>query len=344
MRSARGERKKRATAGTAGVIKDNSSGAGPATVLTVNQAGTTTFDGVIANGPDRAVGLKKTGAGTLTLAGSSQNSYSGITTITGGVLTPAKTGVNAIAGDVQIGDASGSDVLLLGASDQIADTSALTFTAGGSGNSAFFHLNGFDETIKGIQTTVGAAAVIANNAASGFSTLTIDTAGSDYTYDGIIRNGAAGLMAITKAGAGTLTLANTATVVATNYTGETILNDGKLVLSNLNAFTSPITINSAAADALTFNQTSRDLTMGAPISGTGGLTVNAGSRTLTLTGGNGGFGGLVTLNSGTLGIGANGALGFGPITINGGIIRAVNAARVITNDVTVNGSFTLGKR
>ena len=72
--------------------------------------------------------------------------------------------------------------------------------------------------------------------------------------------------------------------------------------------------------------------------GDNGTTGTPGAGDVTVAGG-----GLVTLNSGTLGIGANGALGFGPLTINGGIIRAVNAARVITNDVTVNGSFTLGR-
>lgn len=212
--------------------------------------------------------------------------------------------MNAISGDVLIGDATGSDVLLLG-----------------------------------------------------------DTAGSDYTYDGIIRNGAAGLMAITKAGTGTLTLANTAVVATTSYTGATTINDGRLVLSNMTVFNSPvtinnngtlllsnmggfggsITINSTAAEALTFNQTSRNLTTAALISGTGALTVNAGAYTLTLTGGNAGYGGLITLNSGTLGIGNNAALGFGPITINGGILRASGAARVLSNLVTVNGSFTLGR-
>ena len=329
--------------GTGGQVTDNSSGAGPVTVLTVNQAGTTTFDGVIVNGPDRNVGLTKTGAGTLMLAGSTANGYSGGTAVTGGVLTLAKTGVNAIPGDVQIGDANGSDVLLLGASDQIVDTSVLTFTAGGGGNSAFFHLNGFNETVKGIQTTVGNAAVIANNAASGTSTLTIDTAGSDYTYDGIIRNGAAGLLAITKTGAGTLTIANTAVVATTSNTGATLINDGKLVLSNMTAYSSPITINSTLADALTFNQTSRDFPIGAVISGTGALTVNAGTNTVTLNGANAGLSGLITLNTGTLGIGNNAALGSSPITINGGTIRAAGAARVLSNLVTANGSFTLGR-
>lgn len=328
--------------GIGGQVTDNSA-SGPATAFTVNQAGTTTFDGVIADGPSRGLALTKTGAGTLTLAGASQNNYTGGTVVTGGVLRLAKSGVNAIPGDVVIGDATGSDVLLLGASDQIVDSSVLTFTAGGSGNSAFFHLNGFNETIKGIQTTVGNAAVIANAAASGTSTLTIDTAGSDYAYDGIIRNGAAGTMAITKAGAGTLTLANTAVVAATNYTGVTSIDGGNLVLSNLSAFTSPITINSTAADALTFNQTTRNLTVASLISGPGALTINAGNFTLTLSGVNGGLSGLITLNSGTLGIGNNGTLGFGPIVINGGILRAAGAARIISNPVTVNGSFTLGR-
>ena len=63
----------------------------------------------------------------------------------------------------------------------------LTFTAGLSGSSAFFRLNGNTETVQGIQTTVGNAAVI-ENGTGGQGTLTVNTAGHDYTYDGIIRN------------------------------------------------------------------------------------------------------------------------------------------------------------
>ena len=148
-------------------------------------------------------------------------------------------------------------------------------------------MNGFNETVKGITTTVGNAAVIENNASTAsVSTLTVNTAGSDFTYDGIVRNRSTGtsIFALTKAGAGTLTLANTAAVVPNSYTGDTTITDGKLVLENLSGFgATPIAINSTVADALTINQTTRDLTTAATLSGAGEFT-KTGAGKLTLSG------------------------------------------------------------
>jgi hypothetical protein len=90
--------------------------------------------------------------------------------------------------------------LKLGASDQIPDTSVVTFNSGGNLNSAFLQLNGFNDTVQGIQTTSGQAAVIENSSALTPSVLTVDTAGHDYLYDGIIRNTGAAL-GLTVAGA-----------------------------------------------------------------------------------------------------------------------------------------------
>jgi len=55
--------------------------------------------------------------------------------------------------------------------------------------------------------------VVSNNAAS--------------TFNGTLQNGAAGTLAVTKAGSGVLTLAN----VANPYTGATVINDGTLTVS-----------------------------------------------------------------------------------------------------------------
>jgi autotransporter-associated beta strand protein len=307
-----------------GTVTDNSVGAGT-TTLTVNQAGNLNFSGAIANSASKTVALTKTGAGNLTLDDTAANTFTGLTTVTGGTLTLSKSGVPAILGNVQIGDGVGSDILQLGAQDQIADTSVLSFTAGPSGSSAFFRINGFNETIKGITTTVANAAVIENNGPSGTATLTVDTSGSDFTYDGIFRDrsvaGNLGIFALTKSGAGTLTVANTARVAATSYTGATTITGGKLIIDNLDAFSSVITNNSAAADALTFNQTTKNLSLTTlvPISGTGALT-KTGAGTLTLA----------AFNSYT---GATKVAG-GTLIINGGLDPA--------STVTVASGATLG--
>jgi fibronectin-binding autotransporter adhesin len=67
-------------------------------------------------------------------------------------------------------------------------------------------------------------------------------------------------------------------------------------------------------------------------SGTGGLRLD-GANTFS-----GGF----TLNSGTLHIANNAALGAGPLTINGGVIQPRLTSRTLANAVTVNGDFSLG--
>jgi len=61
------------------------------------------------------------------------NTLTGQRTVLDGTLILQTSGGNAISGNVQIGDAIGGDVVQLGANDQIADTSIITFTAGGSG-------------------------------------------------------------------------------------------------------------------------------------------------------------------------------------------------------------------
>jgi len=84
--------------------------------------------------------MTKTGTGTLTLSGATATAYSGMTTVSEGVLQLNKTpGVNAIAGNVTI--ASGA-TLLLSASDNVANTSVVTLSGGtiirGAGASEVF--------------------------------------------------------------------------------------------------------------------------------------------------------------------------------------------------------------
>jgi fibronectin-binding autotransporter adhesin len=319
-----------------GTVRDNSATAGT-TTLTVNQAGTANFSGSISNGANRVLALTKQGAGNLILDGTTANAFTGLTTVTGGTLTLAKNGVPAIPGNVQIGDGVGSDAIVLGASDQIADSSVITFTAGASGNSAFLRTNGFTDTVRGLVTTVGNAAVIENaNANSG--TLTIDTAGGDFVYDGIVRN-STGLLSLVKNGAGSQTLANSAKVAVTNYTGATTINGGRLILDNLDTFSSAITNNSVAPDALTFNQTTRNLvlTATAPINGSGALT-KSGAGTLTLASSNS-YTGATTVSGGTLLV--NGSLdGGSTVTVASG--ATLGGTGNISGTVVASGGSHVG--
>ncbi len=76
-------------------------------------------------------GLIKTGDGTLLFSGEDANSYTGLTTISGGILQVGKTaGVTAIAGDIQI-NTGGKLAYTATTGEQIADTATITLNGGG---------------------------------------------------------------------------------------------------------------------------------------------------------------------------------------------------------------------
>ena len=183
-----------------------------------SSSGAQTLSGVISGSGSL---IKSNSASTVTLSGTTTNTFSGLTTVNGGTLLLNKTaGVNAISGNVTIGDASGVDILQLSASDQIANTSILTFN-GASANAGTFRMNAQNETVGGIASTSGAG--IIENGTSGTSTLTLDVNTTDRVFSGIIQNGAAGTLALTKIGTGAQTITG-----ANTYSGVTTVSAGSL--------------------------------------------------------------------------------------------------------------------
>jgi autotransporter-associated beta strand protein len=204
-------------------------------LLTIGSASTnTTFDGVIENGlAGGRVAITKRLANAQTLSGSIANTYTGLTTVTGGTLILAKTaGINAIGGDVVIGDGAttaGLDIVRLTNSDQIADTSLVSF--GGTGaNAGILRLNNQSETLGGLGSVGGAGIVENESGSAGTSTLTVNVASGIQSFAGILRNGDGagtdGTLAFVKSGAGTQTLAGLNT-----YTGPTTVSGGTLLVS-----------------------------------------------------------------------------------------------------------------
>ena len=109
-----------------------------------------------------------------------------------------------------------------------------------------------------------------------------------------------------------------------------------------NQQTSSIAYDTSAPNSpLTFGIVTGSATQSGVLSGTGSV-VKDGDGKLTLTATNTYSGGTV-LNAGTLGLGADNALGSGTLTINGGTVRAEGAGRTLANDVILNGDFTLGR-
>jgi len=128
-------------------------------ILTLAQITATSYAGVLAG----AGGLTLNGSGgTVTLSGGSANTYAGNTAITEGTLILAKTaGTNAIAGGtITVGNGTGTDVLRLGASNQIGNGANLTL-AGGS-----FQLNNFSETLAALRLDASSTIDFGSTAAS----------------------------------------------------------------------------------------------------------------------------------------------------------------------------------
>ena len=151
--------------------------------------GSSTYGGTIAGG----MGLTKLGGNTLDLTGT--NTYTGSTTISGGVLEAATTAA--------LPNYSTAGKLSVAASA----TLALAFGGAGQWNS------GAGNNLGSLLTANG------GNFAAG-SALGIDTTGGNATYTGAIAGG----MGLTKLGVNTLYLTNNNT-----YTGMTTISGGTLV-------------------------------------------------------------------------------------------------------------------
>jgi autotransporter-associated beta strand protein len=156
--------------------------------------------------------------GTIEFAGSTANTYTGLTEIARGTLQLNKTpGVTAVAGPLSVGggDANAGVVRLL-AAEQIADTAAVTLIGGG-GFFGTLDLGGFSETIGSLSGGTGQVLL-------GAGTLITGEDDSSTLFGGDI-TGSGGLI---KAGQGTFTLSGTST-----YTGPTTVSAGILRVDGL---------------------------------------------------------------------------------------------------------------
>lgn len=225
--------------------------------LTVSGSADSEFAGVISG-----LGLTKTGAGTLTLSGTVANEWNHAV-VNDGTLVLAKTDATALAAlDHSIG--AGGTLLLAGSGgDQIADAGRLSVASGGT-----FDLNGHSETLA----AVSGAGRVTNGATRTVSTLTLGSA--DSVSSGISLENGAGVLALTKTGAGTLTLTG-----ALTHTGATRVEAGTLRV-NGSATGSAFTVLSGATLGGTGSLGAVDLQAGAmlaPGNSPGLLTIGSGS-------------------------------------------------------------------
>lgn len=245
-----------ATNWTAGFYANQTTGAmtlsGPvfrddlnATTATANQAftlggsntDTNTVSGQIysAAGKNGLLGLVKADAGTWVLT-NSNNTYTGGTTVSGGVLR-GTTNAAFGTGGITVSDTSAT--LDLSGSVTVANTIT---TAGTSPKvRSFSGSNTLTGNITlGVASTIeaasGATLALTSGTISGPFALTLDGAGAI----NLSRNVTAGSVA--KTGAGTLTLSSN---TASQITVALSISDGPLVVQNGNAITGAVTINAS---------------------------------------------------------------------------------------------------
>jgi autotransporter-associated beta strand protein len=181
-----------------GTVTGGTTSQGIALTLQGGNTGANAINGIISNGGAANVSVIKDAGGTWTLSGA--NTFTGGVTIHQGIL---KAGSSTALGP--------------------AASATLTFDASSTGK---FQLNGNNTTVIDLNTnaTVGTPIIESGSAAAGTDTLTVNTANTD-VYAGVLQNGSTRLLALTKSGAGTLTLSG-----ANTYTGTTTINAGTLTL------------------------------------------------------------------------------------------------------------------
>ncbi|MGD1017975.1 MAG: autotransporter-associated beta strand repeat-containing protein [Verrucomicrobiia bacterium] len=346
---------------------DNSTGTGNTLTVGGNNANST-FSGVIQN-TSGSLGLAKAGTGVLTLSGSSANTYSGLTTVNAGEVDLNKTaGVNAIGGNLTV---AGGEVKLL-ANEQIANGAVVTV------NSGSFNLNGATETVGNM--IIGSGGLLTNGIAGGTLNNGITNAGAVFVsqstfFNGPVTNTGAmffqGAISnnLVNAGAGTITLNNTATITGTaaidggtlNLNGQTMTNGLLIVDGGTGVLTNAVagaTVNGGISNAATISVTANTFFNG-PVTNTGAmffqgaisnnLVSSAGAVTLngnatitqnaTVSGGTFNLNGK-TYTNGLMVVSGTGVLtnGQANATFNGGLSNAATVA--LTQNTFFNGPVT----
>jgi autotransporter-associated beta strand protein len=329
--------------GTGGTILNSRNAS--AVTLTIGQSNTGggNYQGVIADGAG-TVAITKSGSATITLSGN--NTFTGGLSMGGG-------GNIILGGSGALNSTPGSENAV-----SFTQNSATTLT-----------LNGNSVVISRLYNTGGGGALnLVQNNMAGTATLTVgNSLNLSGTFSGILQNGAAGTLALTTAGTGTLTLSG-----ANTYGGATTVSAGTLKLGAANVIPDGASKGNVSVtgtlDLNTYSETINGLSGGGTVDtvagGTPTLTVGnnnqtssfsgviqdtagtlaltkTGSGVLTLSGANA-YAGATTISGGTLALGAsnvlpNGsAVSIGAATLDAGTYADTAGTLAITGAATIN--------
>ena len=256
------------------------------------------------------------------------------------------TAANSYGGQTQI---NANATLQIGANEVIPNTSVVVFngqfSAGGGG--AKLELQSFTETVGGITGTAG---IIQNKegGGTGTGTLIIDTAGQNFTFEGLIRN-QSGILALVKNGPGTQTIASTTIDVNNDFAGGLSVNGGTLKLRDagngnrvITPLNSNVTVASGATLALENTVVGSTSTTARTISGAGNVQISSGNLGIIALTGASTYTGNTAVNSGTLIVAANSNITFADTsTVSiaaGAVLNLPNAVTDIVAGLVINGS------
>ena len=299
--------------------------------LTVGDATSTTFSGIIAGGS--VLALTKQGSGTLTLTGA--NTYTGATTVNAGILLLNRTGGTTLPVGNSITVASGA-TLRISTPQQLANVTVntggtlivdatLTMTGTATINGTF-QINPSGYATGGTWTYGASSTLIYNNATGSY--------GFDNSH--VYWPSSAGPVNVTVAGAGGLTVGAARTVSGVFQTAAAVTTANNLTANGtlqINAGGSLSgTPTYGASSILVYNTAAYTTTTNEfPASGVKNVTITAPSGTNTVT-----LDGDKTI-TGTLIVGTH--------TLNGG--KSINAATItigtgsmVMGDITTSTAFT----
>ena len=192
--------------------------------------GSSNFTGVIENGSFGSVAVVKSGSNTQVFSGT--NTYTGTTTVNGGVLQFAKaTSLYA-----------GTEANWTAAKIIVNSGGTLAFNVGNSASGEFTSEN--VTTILSNLTGSNSSATTGMKSGSAFGFDTTNADGGSFTVSGVVRNGNSNgnqTVGLTKLGSGTLVLSGSNT-----YTGATTISAGTLLVNGSLAADSTLTVASGA--------------------------------------------------------------------------------------------------